>query len=229
MNRSTRATIRYLAVKANLDVVVLLPGVIGRHQMLPAILDPLHRPPEAHGRPGDHEVLGVELAADAEAASHFELHEVDEVFGVAEEVGQDAPVEVRDLGHTPKPQHAGAGVEGGGEAACLQRHAGVALDGEAFPHAVPGAGHRLRGIAFGRLQPVHEVPADRRVEHGRARREGAPYVGEHLQRLVVDRDKVEGVLGQVAALGDHDGHRVPTYRTISRASGRCRQSTDPMR
>ena len=37
---------------------------------------------------------------------------------------------------------------------------------------------------------------------------GAPRVGDDRQRLVVDLHQVERVLGQVAALGDHEGHRL---------------------
>ena len=157
---------------------------------------------------GIDEVLRIELAAHAEAAPHFQLHEVDEVLGMAEEVGEDAPVEVRHLGHAPQAQHAGAGVVGGGQAPGLDGHAGVALDGEALPHAVRGGGQRGPRVALVGLQAVHEVAADRRVEHGRAGLERAPRVGDGVQRLVVDLHQVERVLGQVPALGDHHGHRL---------------------
>ena len=136
-----------VGVEPDLDVVVLLPRVVGGHEMLAAVLDPLHGPPEPHRRPGDDEVLRVELAAHAEAAPDLQLHEVDEVLGMAEEVGEDAPVEVRHLGHAPQAQHAGAGVVRRGQAPGLDGHAGVALDGEALPDAVGGGGQRGPRVA----------------------------------------------------------------------------------
>ena len=133
-----------VGVESDLDLVVLLPRVVGGHEVLAAILDPLHGPAESHGRPRDHEILRVELAAHAEAAAYLQLDEVDQVLGMAEEVGEDAPVEVRHLGHAPQAQHTGAGVVGGGQPPRLQGHAGVALDGEALAHTVGAAARAAR-------------------------------------------------------------------------------------
>ena len=43
------------------------------------VLDPLHRPAEAHGGEQHQHVLGVELAADAEAAAGVALEQVNRV------------------------------------------------------------------------------------------------------------------------------------------------------
>jgi hypothetical protein len=79
-----------VAVEADLDVVLLLPRMVGGHEVLAAVLDPLHGPAELHGRPRDHEVLRIELPADAEAAPRLQLHEVDEVFGVPSSTASSA-------------------------------------------------------------------------------------------------------------------------------------------
>ena len=102
MNRSRRATIVPSRRTPISDVVILLPRVVGRHQVLAAVLDPLHRTAQAHRRPRHHEVLGIELAAYAEAAAHLELDEVDQVLGMAEQVGENPSVEVRHLRHAPE-------------------------------------------------------------------------------------------------------------------------------
>ena len=55
------------------DVMVLVARMIGGDQMLAAVLDPFHRPLEAHRRDADQDVLGIDLAADAEAAADVRL------------------------------------------------------------------------------------------------------------------------------------------------------------
>ena len=57
--------------------VKLLARMIGGDQMLAPVLDPFHRPPEAHGRDADQHVFRVELAADAEAAAHVRFVHMD--------------------------------------------------------------------------------------------------------------------------------------------------------
>ena len=58
-----------VAIDRGADVVQLLARMIGRDQMLAPVLDPFHRPVESHGGDADQYVLGIKLAADAEAAA----------------------------------------------------------------------------------------------------------------------------------------------------------------
>jgi len=52
-----------------LDVVGLFPRVVGGHEVLRAVLDPLHGPAGRDCEVSDQEVLREEVAADAKAAS----------------------------------------------------------------------------------------------------------------------------------------------------------------
>jgi hypothetical protein len=197
-----------VAVEPDLRVVPLLARVIRRHEMLAPILDPLHRPREAHRGPRDQQVFGVELAPHAEPAAHLQLDEVDQVLGMAQEVGQHAPVEMRELGDPPQSQQARAGVERRRQAAGLQRDAGVSLDDEMLAHARVGRGHGGGRIALARLEPVHHVSAQDVVEHGRVVPDGPARVGDGGQGLVADLEQVDGILGDVPAVGDHEGDRL---------------------
>ena len=60
-------------VEADLDLVLDLARVVGRHQALAALLDPPDGAAELHGGERHQDVLGIELAAHAEAAAHVHL------------------------------------------------------------------------------------------------------------------------------------------------------------
>src|SRR5579871_6239173 len=54
-------------VDRSTDAMALLARVIGSDQVLAPILEPFDRSPEAQARGADEEILGIELAANAEA------------------------------------------------------------------------------------------------------------------------------------------------------------------
>ena len=70
-----------VARAGDLDVAIDLARVIGRHQVLAAVLDPFHRAADVAGRERDQEILGIELAAHAEAAADVGLDHVDGGLG----------------------------------------------------------------------------------------------------------------------------------------------------
>ena len=197
-----------VAADPDLHLVILLPRMVGRHQMLMTVLDPLHRTAQAHRRPRHHEVLGIELAAYAEAAAHLELDEVDQVLGMAEQVGENPAVEVRHLRHAPEREHARPGVVAGGEAARLHRHAGVTLDGEPLSDAPLGGRERARRVTGARHQTFDDVATGRRMKNRHARIARTARVGDDRQRLPVDLDQLERVLCEIAARGDNEDDRL---------------------
>ena len=211
---------RAVAPHADLDLVVLLSRVVRRHQVLAPVLDPLHGAPQSHGRPRHDEVLGIEFAAHAEAAADLELDEVDQMLGMAEQVGQDAPVEVRDLGDAPEREHPRSRIVGGREPARLHRHAGVTLDREALGETALGGGKPALRVAGARLQPLDDVSAGGGVEHRHARIGRAARVGDDGQKLPVDLDQLQRVLGEIAAGRDHEGDRLADVADESGGEGR---------
>ena len=58
------------------DLVPLLARMIGGDQMLAPVLDPFHRPAEPQRGEADQHVLGIELAADAEAAADMAFEQM---------------------------------------------------------------------------------------------------------------------------------------------------------
>ena len=68
---------RTVARAGDLDVAIDLARVVGRHQVLAAILDPLHRPAGETSRERDEKILRIELAAHAEATADIGLQHVD--------------------------------------------------------------------------------------------------------------------------------------------------------
>ena len=54
-----------------------LAAVVDGREVLEAVLDPAHRLAQAHRQPGDQEILGIELAANPEAAADIRLNQPD--------------------------------------------------------------------------------------------------------------------------------------------------------
>ena len=55
------------------SAMALLARMIGGHQMLAPVLDPFDRPPEPQRGEADQHILGIKLAANAEAAADMPL------------------------------------------------------------------------------------------------------------------------------------------------------------
>ena len=86
-----------LPVERDRELVDLLPRVIRRVQVLAAVLRPGDGPAEPPGAERDQEVLGVDLAARAEAPSDVQLDQAQALERETEHAGEDAPVHMDDL------------------------------------------------------------------------------------------------------------------------------------
>ena len=127
-----------VAVGGDFKLADVLSGVVGGDHVLAAVFDPLDGTAELDGGEGDDEVLGVELASDAEATTDVALDEVDAVLGHLEEGGEDATVEVWDFGLAPDGEFLAAWVIGGEKAAGLHGDACVAVAAELLTPGVFG-------------------------------------------------------------------------------------------
>ena len=177
------------------DAVVLLAGMIRRHQVLGAVLGPLDRTAEPGGQPGDEEVLGVELAPDPEPAARVDGVHVDERLVQAEHARQQVAVEHRDLGHAEDVQAAGGLIGHRQQAARFERHPGVPADRQLQAHDMPG-------VAEGGLRIA--------VAEGELGRRGllAAGVGDRGQFVDLDIHQFGGVLARVRVVADHHGERL---------------------
>ena len=74
---AAQADDRAVALAGDLEVASVLAGVVHRHQILAAVLDPLHRALDVARRERDEEILRIELAARAVAAADVVLDHLD--------------------------------------------------------------------------------------------------------------------------------------------------------
>ena len=123
-----------LRVDRGADLVVLLARVIGGDQVLAPVLDPFHRPVEPQRGEADQHVLGIKLAANAEAAADMALEQMHARGIAAQHAGDIVAVPVRHLGCAVELQHVARGVIAGDGAARFQRNARMAPDGEIELH-----------------------------------------------------------------------------------------------
>ena len=121
---------RPVRIDRGAHLVMLLARMIGGDQVLAPVLDPFHRPAEPQRRDADQHVLGIELAADAEAAADMALEQVHGRGIAAEHAGDVVAVPVRHLGGAVHLQHVVGGVVARDRAARFHRHAGMAPDRE---------------------------------------------------------------------------------------------------
>src|SRR6516165_8785939 len=87
-----------LTIDRRADPMALLAGVVGGHQVLAPVLDPLDRAPEAQCSEGDQYILGIELAADAEAAADMAFAQMHRDGTAPEHAGEHVPGCMRHLG-----------------------------------------------------------------------------------------------------------------------------------
>jgi hypothetical protein len=113
-------------VESRLEPVPLLAGVVGGHEVLLAILGPLHRAPDQACQVRHQEVLRVELAPHAEAAPRVGLFHADPAQGHIQQLREHPAVEVGHLGRPPDDEAITARIVVGNEAPGLQGHPGVA-------------------------------------------------------------------------------------------------------
>ena len=207
VNVCPEAEQRSVVVGGDFDFAEKLAGVVGRYQVFQPVFNPLHGPAQAHGGEGNEEVLGIEFTPDAESAAYVGFDEVDAVCGETKLVYQDIFDCVGDFGWAPHREVAGLGVIVRHQAAGLQGIAGVAVGTELLFTGVIGVEEDCVDVAEADDGMTGEIGAVLLVEQN-AVFQRLTDAGDRWQRFVVDLDGLEGVLGQIAAFGHHDRHRL---------------------
>src|SRR5258707_9885117 len=115
--------------------------------MLAAILDPFDRTADMARRERDEKILGIELAAHAEAAADIDLDHVDGMLGQSQHGREHATVEEQHLTGTENDKLRLRRIPFGDETAGLQRNRGQAVTAEALAAGVLGLGESRVGVA----------------------------------------------------------------------------------
>ena len=181
--------------------------MVRAEQVLPAVFDPLHRPAELSCRAGDQVVLGIELAAHAEAAADIGLQHVDAFLGKVHALRQEAARGERRLGRARDRELGSRLVPVGQQASGFDGHRGVPLHAEGFPPHVGRDCHRRGRVALGRSIGNRDVGA-LFFEQERVVPAGRMPVRNRGQRLDVGLDDIGRVLGERDAVGHDDRDRL---------------------
>ncbi len=185
-----------------------IEGLVAGREVLQAVAGPFDRAPQLPRRGASENFFRIERALAAEAAPHIRRDHADPMARNIERRRQRVAHDARHLGGRMKRQRLAARFIFGKTGARLDREHGLAVHAEAAFDA-----HR-RGLRGGVDVAALELAADQHVAAGffmqqrRAGTRGRLRVADCSQRLVVDGDKLEGVLGVVAALGDDADHRL---------------------
>ena len=138
---------------------------------------------------------------------------------------EDRAVEVGDLGRSPHGELPAAGVEVGHEPARLHGHRGLSMDREALAHDRIGLAQGGGDVAERHLPARHDVA--RGCPPGAAGSSAASGAA-HGPRLVVHAHGVRGVLGGVAARGQHHRHRLAHEARHRRRDRRLQVRSEPV-
>ena len=198
------------------DVAVLVerhPGVAvdvsrlpGGHQVFAPVLDPLQRRGHLTGGQHDAHVFAHRHDLLAEAAAGVAHDDPDTLCGNAEQARAERPQLVRGLGGRPDGEFLGGRRPFDDHAPRLDRHRHIDLLVDVRGHDVCGRVERLLVWRCAR-EAAGDVVGVGVVDH-HVGGLGLGEVGDRGQRLVVDVDELDRVLGDVAVLGDHERDRV---------------------
>ena len=192
-----------LGIGGDADPMDLLARMIGGHQMLVPILDPLHRPPQPQGGEADQDVLRIELAANPESASDMSLEQVNGGGAAPEGERQQVAGAMRHLGGAMQLEDIADGVVARDRAARFQRHAGMATDLELKRDDLMGSPKGGFDIAVG-LADDRGLGQEARLEFPRRMIRGQ----DHRQILDLEGDQIRRIFRQIGALGEHGRDRL---------------------
>ena len=196
-------------LRAHLRVHDVVAGEAGRHQVPGAVLDPLDRH-AGDDRAGDRaHVAGVDRHLVAEAAADVVAHDADHVLGEPGDVRVDRAVGVRRLVAVVDVELAGLRVEVGDHPARLQRRRVAARVDDVAGDDRVGLGERAVGrlLVAGLPRRRGEVVALAGLVVADQRRVGVERlarVDDRRQRLVLDVDQRQRVVGGVLVGRDHE-------------------------
>ena len=195
-----------VAVDRDLDVVELIAFLMGGGEMLAPVLDIFDRPSYRDRRRGDGEVFGIRLHFRAEAAAGVRRDHPDPVVRLAGHAAIDVAQLVRRLGVGPDGQRVGDRLVGCQHGAAFHGVARAAMLEQGLAEDMRRPGERRIGLAVADGEFGGDIVLAAFMRHRRAGLERVPEVAGRRQRFVVDVHRFGRILGDVAVVGDHQGH-----------------------
>ncbi len=172
--------------------------------MLHAVLGPAHRHAEAPRGEGQQHDVDVDAGLHAERAAGVRGRQQPQPRGPdAERGGRDAVEREGALEVRPRGHRAADGVPVGHHAVALDRRRGRARVAEALAHHEVGPGEGGVGVAVREAPLGRDVGAERVVDRRQLAGQRGRRAGDDRQRLVLDDDPLERVLGDVAVAREH--------------------------
>ena len=150
-----------VAAERDLGIVDLAALMGGGEEVLPAVLDPFHRPVELHRRPRQHHLFRIEHHdLRAEAAADERRDHAHLPLAQAQHAGKAVANEDRRLGGVPHGELVGPAVPAGDDPARLHRDGCPVLVVEAAPDHMVGKCCGRPIVALALADPGGDVAAD---------------------------------------------------------------------
>ena len=187
-----------------------LARVDAAKQVLPAILDPFDRPVEAHRGKRNQNILGINVALDAETAADIRQDASDTPFVHAEHGCGHAPRGMRPLTRCPYGQFPADRIRARQDAAGFHRHArsSAACEADRAPRD-----RRSMNAAFTSPKPCVQraaiFPGAVTCNNGASAATACSASARARQWLIFDFCGFERFLRMGAIRGHHDRHRLP--------------------
>ena len=212
-----------LAAEPQLDLVPLVALLSDGEEVLAAGLDEPHGTAEQAGQERDQDVLGVDDRLGTEPAADVLRDDAHGVVGEREVPRHESAEDLGRLRRRPYRQLAELGVPAGQDSPRLHGHSGAAVQMEALAQDHVGPRERARGVAHALGEARGHVAAG--MDPRPVGPERVFERGDDRQRLVLDPEGGERVLGLGGALGNDEGHRLPDVGddVLRQDLGACRR------
>ncbi len=188
--------------------------------MLAAILDPFHRPAELERGGRDDGLLRIEDGLRPEAAADVGRDHADRFEFAAEELGEHAAADMRRLRARPDGQQIAHRIVARHDRAGFHRHAAAAVLPDRLAEDMRGLLKSRVDIAIGERKAGGDVEIEIAVAARRAVLDAVAAVGDGGQHVIADAYGGGRVLGDIAAVGDHDGDRLADIADFVARQGR---------
>ena len=190
-------------------IVGLAALMRGGEEMLEPVLDPFDRAIEFSRRPRDHHLLGIEQHdLRAEAAADKRRDHAHLPLAHAQHGGKPVAQEYRRLRRVPDRELISARIPIGDNAARLDRRRRAVIVVEAAGDDAIGLGTR-GGVVAAALPDMGGDIAAHVIVDGRGRAAASFFkIDDGGERFKLDGNVAERILGEVAAVRQHDGERL---------------------